>query len=195
MKLNITKILSAVLLPCALFLSSCDDTDAAAQKGFVELQVKRTSSGNIDGYQTYRFNIPPYGMDKIYAGKCTADDNSNVEQYIIRGFSAEDTPFDAIEVHLIPGNKAEGYAPKATVRVGEYRNSYTDTTTEFFWTITEKEHGLNSTDYSVPMAEGGILTCNFQTSADDGVYEAGYNNNTSNYPLLSLKVAAPVQKY
>lgn len=199
MKLHIAKVLPALLLPFAFFMTSCSDsTNAAAQKGYIEVTVKRTSSGNTDGYQTYRFEVPANGYNKIYAGKCTADNNASADQYIIRGLSSEDTPFDAVEVHLIPEqHTAMGKVnAKATVRLAEYRNKgKLDQTYGFFWTITDSVHGLCSDNYSVPMAEGGILTFDFTTGKDDGVYETGYNDNTSNYPLLSVKLAAPVKKY
>ncbi len=199
MKLHITKVLPALLLPFAFFMGSCSSsTSSAAQKGYVEVTIKRTSSGNDEGYQTYKFEVPANGFDKIYAGKCTADDNANADQYIIRGLSTTDTPFNAVEVHLVPEKNSEGesVSAKAVVRLAEYGTEGSLTqTTGFFWTITADDHGLCPDNYSIPMAEGGILTLNFQTSDDDGVYETGYNNNTSNYPLLSLKVAAPVKKY
>ena len=198
MKLHITKMLPALLLPFAFFMSSCSEsTSKAAQNGYVEVTIKRTSSGNSDGYQTYRFDVPANGFNKIYAAKCTADDNANVDQYIIRGLSAETYPFEAIDIHFTPAKETEGEScsAKATVRLAEFHDEELEQTTGFFWTSSAEEHGLNSDNYSVPMAEGGILTFNFQTSEDDGVYEAGYNNNTSNYPLLSVKIAAPVTKY
>lgn len=190
----------ALLLPLALLAAGCandDDIDAEAQNGYVELTVKRTSSGNADGYQTFRFAVPPNGSDKIYAGKCTADDNPNVDQYIIRATSGTEVPFNAVEVHVTTEKSSDGtsYAAKATVRVAQYDEDYASSTTGFFWTITADAHGLSGDNYHAPTADGGIFTFDFKTSADNGVYEAGYNNNTSNYPLLNITLAAPTKRY
>ena len=197
MKLNVKKIFPVLMLPLSLLAFSCSSVDENAQNGYVEITVKRTSSGNTDGYQTFKFAVPPNGSDKVYAGKTTADDNANVDQYIINALSATDVPFNAVEVHVMPEKNSEGesYAAKATVRIAQYDEGYESSNTGFFWTITASDHGLSNDNYSVPMAKGGIFTFDFQTSDDDGVYETGYNNNTSNYPLLSIKVAAPVKKY
>ncbi len=193
------KLMSCLLLPLLLGLSACaaDGLDADAQSGYVELTVKRTSSGNTEGYQTYKFTIPPNGATKIYAGKTTADDNANVDQYIIRAYDETDVPFNAVEVHVMPAKTDEGesYAAKATVRLAQYYDDYAEQDTGFFWTITADDHGLSDENYHEPTALGGIFTFTFKTSDDDGVYETGYNNNTSNYPLLSVKVAAPTKRY
>lgn len=213
MKLSIHKLLPIFLLPLAMLVSSCADTenlDENAQNGYVELTIKRTSSGNTEGYQTYRFALPPNGANKIYAEKCTADDNANVDQYIIRALSAEDVPFNAIEVHVTCAKYTENESSdaKATIRLAQYDESYASANTSFFWTVPESSslksklsslgltpHELTSSSYSTPLTEGGIFTFDFKASADHGVYEAGYNNNTSNYPLLSIKIAAPVKRY
>ncbi len=200
-KRNRKKKLLAMLVPLA-FLSlatgcAADGVNDEAQNGYVELTIKRTSSGNVDGYQTYRFDVAPNGSDKIYAGKCTADDNANVDQYIIRALDDTDMPFNAVEVHVTPAKTAEGetYAAKATVRLAQYYDDYAEQDTGFFWTITASDHGLSNENCHIPTATGGIFTFDFQTSDKDGVYEAGYNNNTSNYPLLSVKLAAPTKRY
>jgi hypothetical protein len=187
---------SAALIGIAGLFSSCFGVNNAAQNGYVEITVKRSYDA-ADGYQTYRFEIPPLDSDKIYAGKTTADDNPNVEQYIIRAQSNYDVPFNAVEIHVIPEKKTEGqnYSAKAVIRLAEYAKTYDNQTTGFFWTINQDTHGLSPANYHVPMAEGGIFTLDFQTDKDHGVYEKGYNNNTSNYPLLSVKVAAPVKKW
>ncbi len=194
MKLLKNKIIWLLALPFMLF--SCSEwQNSAAKNGYVEISVKRSSSGNTESYQTYVFDVAPNGADKIYAARATADDDASVEQYIIRALSDTDVPFNAVEVHLVPASADGSRAAMATVRIGEYKDSYKTTTTGFFWTVTGEDHGLKSQDYHIPLAEGGIFTFDFVTSEDDGVYEKGYNNNTSNYPLLKIKVAAPVSTY
>lgn len=194
MKLK-NKALLILLLPFLLLAFSCSVDNSAAQNGYIEVKIKRTSSGNDLGYQTYTFEVPPYGFDKIYAARTTADTNSLADQYIIRGLSDSDVPFNAVEVHLTPADESNGVEATATVRLAEYSDSYTNQSTGFFWTISASTHGLNAQDYHLPLTTGGILTLDFATSENDGVYEAGYNNNTSNYPLLSIRLAAPTKAY
>ncbi len=195
MKLK-NKALLILLVPFLLVTFSCSSWEnSSAQNGYIEVKIKRTSSGNDQGYQTYTFEVPPNGFDKIYAAKTTADTCSLADQYIIRGLSDSDVPFNAVEVHLTPADETNGVEATATVRLAEYQDSYTNQSTGFFWTISASTHGLNAQDYHLPLSTGGILTFDFVTSEDDGVYEAGYNNNTSNYPLLSVRVAAPTKSY
>lgn len=196
MKLLKNKILLILLLPFLLLSFSCSSWEnSAAQNGYVEVKIKRTSSGNDNGYQTYKFEVPPNGFDKIYAAKCSADTNGLANQYIIRGFSDSDVPFNAVEVHLTPADETHGVEATASVRLAEYKDSYQNQSTGFFWTISAGKHGLNAQDYHLPLKTGGILTFDFVTSDEDGVYEAGYNDNTSNYPLLSVRLAAPTKAY
>ncbi len=194
MKFIKNKIIWLLALP--FLLISCSEwQNSAAKNGYVEISVKRSSSGNTEAYQTYVFDVAPNGLDKVYAAKTTADDDASVDQYIIRALSDSEVPFNAVEIHLVPASSDGSRSAMATVRVGEYKDSYTSTTTGFFWTVTGEDHGLDSENYHIPLAENGIFTIDFVTSEDDGVYETGYNNNTSNYPLLKIKVAAPVTTY
>ena len=196
--MKIHKLLPVFMLPLAFAFGACTEgVDEDAQNGYVELTIKRTSSGKPDGYQTYSFTLPPNGSNKIYAGKCTADDNANVDQYIIRALDADDVPFNAVEVHVTCAKNSEGenYAAKATVRLAQYDETYADSNTGFFWTITAADHGLSDANYHEPTTTDGIFAFSYQASDDNGVYEKGYNNNTSNYPLLRIKLAAPMKRY
>lgn len=203
-------ILSASLLS-AFFVSCYDEVPKAAEDGSASVVIKQTSS--ISEYQTFNFDMPANGYDKIYAERITSPEDAEAFAYVIKACSSYDYPFYALEVVLIPGytnRKGEKIESSATIRVteyeidleeaeeynkelGRYEYGYEEPKT-WFYTLNSST-GFSDENFRIPCGNEGVFKLEFATSDKFGVLgdEMYCDLINQTYPLLQLDVVCPVK--
>ncbi|HAH61662.1 MAG TPA: hypothetical protein DCL73_06150 [Treponema sp.] len=197
MKINMKHLLpglflQAVILCAVLTFSSCTDINSdEAETGYAQVTLK---SGRV-----FTFELPPNGSDKIYAARTTSDSDATVRAYRIQALSAEDIPYDALYVKLVPGyTDSDGnyIEPAATVRVTEYTEDTDDSyyPKSWYYDITS-DNGLSSQDYNLPVSSEGTFKFDFSVDSNHAVEgNSDYAELTyALYPLVSVKIVAPVK--